>query len=98
MGVVVWEDREGGETLPVAGMWLPLAPGKAMAIDEIATLSLPSSGTCTMQTRLFSGSKRVIERVYCTAVWLAQQATVDWAGAGPRAGLELGWGSTSRAL
>ena len=32
--MVVWEDREGGETLPVAGMWLPLAPGKAMAIDE----------------------------------------------------------------
>ena len=43
-----WEDREGGETLPVAGMWSALAPGlflgcKVMTIDKIVIVSRASS-------------------------------------------------------
>lgn len=50
MGLVSWEDREGGETLPVAGMWSALAPGlflgcKVMTIDKIVIVSRASSDT-----------------------------------------------------
>jgi len=52
MGLESWEDREGGETLSVAGMWLALAPGlflgcKVMTIDEIVIVSRASSDNHT---------------------------------------------------